>query len=944
MASCLLWVLVLGLTATYNQAKNAPAPPQHVSLTPTPATQQLSISWLGGSASSFDVEILRTELQEAVFNETLSVKADAVSSRHQWNWTSAEPLECTSLSVRLRSRDGADSSAWSPTEILAGMDIPSNDQSQMYPQDRVVSWGSRMTFCCVVAEGQIFQSMLYNGRTMNVTQLSRRSYAATSTNQQLSIPAGTNVVCTSTTHILTGTVLFVGYPPEPSDLVCETNDLVSVLCQWKESRDTNLYGKKMTSYTLNGRPCSGEAKSPVRACGLEQWEGNWTLVASNTLGHLTLNDSAQLSHRVHPVAPVNLTALDIQAWNTSLQWQWAYPGYRTLGLICQVELTSNWHKTTHTFSGAGLSSAVLLDLQPDEDYKVRARCGALENFWKWGDWSSALGFKTKMDRPEALDVWVWMDSDDTGRLLWKPLQRRARHGQITGYEVTLWSPLENRLLTFLLSDTVHTLPLNLTQTATSRLQATVTATNAAGVSPPATLVIPGRLEDPQVPSSRVAFQSQGFPLSWQAQPNASCGYVVEWRDASCSLNCSVDWTKVPAGTTNVSAQSDGFLAGVRYTFSLYACSSEGPQLLETWQGYMQELAPALPVPRATISQQGSEVLLGWKEIPLEGRRGFILGYRLYLTNSSQLTLIANISDPSQLNYTVKGLPVGTHKFTIKAFTSAGEDTGAPVSIFLEPYVDWLILYILVALGTMACLFILVTIVCYKKRNWVKNAFYPHIPEPKLAGDWSRTQGPLDVKPSPHNVVHIVDNPEWDSSKEALVTAPQEDDDGPGFGDEPSSLRYYNQMVDERPIRPRYPGSSADSSASSGCSAHTSVTYTGIQTSASTLVLQPLAHDDAALCSSGAGGYRPQRQSAAPGQGPPEAAPGAQATSGGPAGGYQPQCSWHLDSPVGPSLGSPTSVTSSQFLLPAEESEDEEGKGRGSSASTWFHNLLSSGKP
>lgn len=32
-----------------------------------------------------------------------------------------------------------------------------------------------------------------------------------------------------------------------------------------------------------------------------------------------------------------------------------------------------------------------------------------------------------------------------------------------------------------------------------------------------------------------------------------------------------------------------FQPGVRYTFSLYSCSSEAPELLQQWQGYMQEL-------------------------------------------------------------------------------------------------------------------------------------------------------------------------------------------------------------------------------------------------------------------------------------------------------------------------------------------------------------------
>lgn len=34
---------------------------------------------------------------------------------------------------------------------------------------------------------------------------------------------------------------------------------------------------------------------------------------------------------------------------------------------------------------------------------------------------------------------------------------------------------------------------------------------------------------------------------------------------------------------------DNFQPGVRYNFFLYRCSSEAPELLQHWQGYMQEL-------------------------------------------------------------------------------------------------------------------------------------------------------------------------------------------------------------------------------------------------------------------------------------------------------------------------------------------------------------------
>ncbi|XP_037633026.1 LIF receptor subunit alpha a [Sebastes umbrosus] len=974
-----VWLIcvLLGFSAVHTHAKDALTVPEQVSLSADMYAQQLSISWLGGAAANgtFDLMILRTELNETVFYETVSVTVNQVSGRHQWNWTSVEPLECTSLSIKIRSRDGQTTSEWSNTQILQGSDLPSKEKSSMFPQDRIVAVGSNTTFCCIVAEGKQFGSIRYGDTVMNTTRLSRRSYATTAINQGMFFRTGNNIPCYGEPKsLLTGAVVFVGYPPLPTDFVCETRDLVSAVCHWNKGRDTNLYVKRGTRYLLNNRNCTLSSPQKYKfECTVAQWEGNWRLVAVNPLGQYSLTDSAELSHRVRPVAPDSLISV-VNAWNATVLWKWKYESYSSLALVCQVELTSQGYKTKRTVSGEGLRMVVLPDLYPDEDYSVQVRCGAQQNFWQWGNWSEPYSFKTRTYVPDAPDVWMWMNNDFTGQVIWKPLTRRQSHGLITGYEVTLWSPEENLQHTRNLSPNTSAVPIDLTQLKTlssdNKVMATVIAKNVEGVSQPASVLIPLRLTDVEPHAvSRAVYTDSGFPLFWQSDANATCAYVVEWYDASCKRDCPVDWIKVAAGNTNISIESADFQPGVRYNISLYSSSSEASELLQHWQGYMQELVPSSSVSLST-AQQDSDILLTWGEIPLVNRRGFLLGYNVYISSGSQLTLLDNLPDIGSRSYTVKGLPEGSYKFTVKAYTSAGEDTGATASIMLEPYTDWLILEILAALGISTLFLVIVTFVCYKKRKWVKKAFYPDIPEPKLPGDWSRPQGPLDVKPSPHSLVHMVERPEWDSSKEVLVVIPEEDEDeeGQGMGDEPvdtdepTSLRYYNQVVDERPIRPRYPDSS-DSSASSLDSARTDVTYTGIQTSGSSLVFQldpqssseghqPPADLSVFGSGGGGGGYRPQMQSRSPiddmDLASPEPLLEPQAAS---AGGYKPQSSWHLDSPVeagesgglAPSLGSPTSIASTQFLLPDEEEHAEE-KRQSSSAATWFSNLLSSTKP
>lgn len=119
---CAVWLIcvLLSLFAVHTYAKDVLTVPQQVSLTPNMDTKELSLSWLGGAATTFDVMILRSEVIETIFYETISVSPDQASGWHRWNWTSLEPLECISLSIKIRSRDGQDTSGWSNAQIFKG--------------------------------------------------------------------------------------------------------------------------------------------------------------------------------------------------------------------------------------------------------------------------------------------------------------------------------------------------------------------------------------------------------------------------------------------------------------------------------------------------------------------------------------------------------------------------------------------------------------------------------------------------------------------------------------------------------------------------------------------------------------------------------------------------------------------------------------------------------
>ncbi|XP_026096276.1 leukemia inhibitory factor receptor-like [Carassius auratus] len=901
--------------------------PRGLTLNPDLPAQTLSLTWESDS-SLFDLEIFHTELMNVVLNETVEVKTDPLTGLHSWTWHSPLPLECTSHSVQIRARNQQSLSQWSPLQTILGSDIPEKSDSYMFPQDKVVPVGSNTTFCCIVKEKVDFKEMKYGRQEMTATRLSRRTYAITVTNQPASGNTGTNVICCSQSSTLTGAVVFVGYPPGDEGLVCETRDLASAECSWKKGRDTHLRMKRSrTKYTLNGRDCLEANERKGSWCSSKVWEESWTLVARNPLGSVQLTDSAQLTDRVHLLAPVNVTAVEVKAWSATLQWSWSVEAYKKLEMVCQLQILDQEHNSTHNYSGAGLSSAVLEGLWPDVDYTVTVRCGSKHSFWKWGNESAAYRIHTKMDRPDAPDVWIWMDSSNTGRVFWKPLSVRKSHGALVAYEISQSSAEEAPVS---LPPWNFSYPIILNNS--SDITVAVAARNPAGLSELSTGSTPAYRADSQLSESELLGTNGSFVLSWQPHVNASSGYAVEWVPTGCSGLCTVDWKKVPESDSSFTVNSDSLVAGVRYTVSVYSLSTSAPTLLQRWQGYSQEMIPSQPVSDLLPNQAGSDVLLSWKATAMEHQRGFIRGYTIYLANAAHLDLIDNISDPEVQSYRVKGLSLSSYKFVVKAYTSAGEDAGATVAIKMEMNTaDMLLVGILVPLGIMFCCLILISIFCYKKREWVKKAFYPEIPGPKVPGDWSSPQGPLDVKPSPHSLVHIEESPGWDFTKEGLFPVPEEEEESENDNievdtdsDEPALLRYYNQVVGDGSHSNQVSDSSGSSTVSVG-STQTEVTYAGIQS--------PTPSQGA--CSGG--GYRPQMQSVAA---PPESQIEFEADfqDDGMNAGYKPQCSWQLDSPEAEnfsgSLGSPTSVTSSQFLIP--ESSEEKPQ----PSNTWFHNFLS----
>ncbi|KAI1882009.1 hypothetical protein AGOR_G00246260 [Albula goreensis] len=755
---------------------------------------------------------------------------------------------------------------------------------------------------------------------MNVTQISKRTYAFTVHTQNPSLSAGSEVECG-----VNGTTIWAGHSPDDHDLKCET-DLKSAECSWNRGRRTHLVGKsRMTVYSMNGRNCtkanevSQSREVTQYTCNpeLSMGEKNWTLTARNPLGSVVLTYTADLSHRIRIQPPEKVTS-EVHARNATIHWSLKLQKYSNLSLLCQVELTHADHKQQVNGSGMGLSSLVLEDLQPHRYYSVAVRCATAKHFWKWSDWSSIHKFQTKEDCPKALDMWFQRKSKDNAVILWKALSDVDSNGRIKGYKVT-WGGTEHNCE---LSQRSYVLPLG---DGNADHTATVIAFNSACSSPPSKITIPRWTGDANVSASEILGNDDGFHLSWSANVGASCGYIVDWCPTYSGQDCVAEWVKVPAGTTEVRSQSvfipGSFKPGERYSLSIYACSQGPPKLLHKMEGYVKEMAPADPVQNLKVTEEGSTVVLLWEAVPPWSQRGFIRGYNIYLNNNSHPSV--NIANPDARKHIFDNMPNSSYSFTVKAYTSAGEDNGVEMSIKLNHQADQPILAILLSLGSMTLLLFLIPVMYYHRR-WMKEKFYPDIPKPKLPDDWSASTmldgRTVDVTQCPCDTLHIVTNLKEES--------------GEGLKEHSNSTmerRYFSQLNErplQRPLNLALPVGPAHVSSISLGSCQTYITYTELQTPT---VRSGLPSTDDAQSSED---YKPQNSAASPTE--PQGIPPHPILMGD----YQPQFSPHLlpATELNVCLDTPTSVSSFTPLLSNDVMENSQDQSAFPSSS-WYHRCL-----
>nr|XP_004058975.2 leukemia inhibitory factor receptor [Gorilla gorilla gorilla]XP_018869123.2 leukemia inhibitory factor receptor [Gorilla gorilla gorilla]XP_055223593.1 leukemia inhibitory factor receptor [Gorilla gorilla gorilla]XP_055223594.1 leukemia inhibitory factor receptor [Gorilla gorilla gorilla]XP_055223595.1 leukemia inhibitory factor receptor [Gorilla gorilla gorilla]XP_055223596.1 leukemia inhibitory factor receptor [Gorilla gorilla gorilla] len=922
----------------------------------------------------WEIKVLRKESMELVKLVTHNTTLNGKDTLHHWSWASDMPLECAIHFVEIRCyidnlhfSGRKEWSDWSPVKNISW--IP-DSQTKVFPQDKVILVGSDITFCCVSQEKVL--SALIGHTNCPLIHLDGENVAIKIRNISVSASSGTNVVFTTEDNIF-GTVIFAGYPPDtPQQLNCETHDLKEIICSWNPGRVTALVGPRATSYTLV-ESFSGKyvrlkrAEAPTNESYQllfqmlpNQEIYNFTLNAHNPLGRSQSTILVNITEKVYPHTPTSFKVKDINS--TAVKLSWHLPGnFAKINFLCQIEIkksNSVQEQRNVTIKGVENSSyLVALDkLNPYTLYTFRIRCST-ETFWKWSKWSNKKQHLTTEASPsKGPDTWREWSSDGKNLIIyWKPLPINEANGKILSYNVSCSSDEETQSLSEI-PDPQHKAEIRLDK---NDYIISVVAKNSVGSSPPskiASMEIPN--DDLKI--EQVVGMGKGILLTWHYDPNMTCDYVIKWCNSSRSEPCLMDWRKVPSNSTETVIESDEFRPGVRYNFFLYGCRNQGYQLLRSMIGYIEELAPIV-APNFTVEDTSADsILVKWEEIPVEELRGFLRGYLFYFGKGERDTSkmrvlesgrsdikVKNITDISQKTLRIADLQGKTsYHLVLRAYTDGGVGPEKSMYVVTKENSVGLIIAILIPVAVAVIVGVVTSILCYRKREWIKETFYPDIPNPenckalqfqKSVCEGSSALKTLEMNPCTPNNVEVLETrsafPKIEDTEIISPVAERPEDRSDAEPENHVVVSYCPPIIEEE-----IPNPAADEAGGTA-----QVIYIDVQS-----MYQPQAKPEEEQENDpvGGAGYKPQMH--LPINSTVEDIAAEEDLD--KTAGYRPQANvntWNLVSPDSPrsidsnseivSFGSPCSINSRQFLIPPKDEDSPKSNGGGWSFTNFFQN-------
>ncbi|XP_054664867.1 oncostatin-M-specific receptor subunit beta-like [Grus americana] len=750
---------------TYLEQESIVFPVTYLNISKDLALQQLLVEWDVGKsahdaelAMSFEIQVHRTDENTTVWTEFHNVTLDRSGKSLHWIWDSDLPLECMSHSVRIRSKAEASKmwSQWSLWETVLGLDTSNNSGPQIFPDEKIVEEGSDITLCCIGRKGQIIKDFILatDVHVLSHTSSQGQVRLLTVKNVAHHVPH-ISLCCQESSNgdqYCDSAVFFVGKPPDtPNDFSCQTQDMKIVTCTWSQGRDTYLYGRYSSKYTVfeefSQKPVLCTVNCSKRcSCSWnigQQRICNITLTVENPLGKKTATDVFDVTHRIYPAAPLQLWE---ECTGTEIT---LYLQHRNKGieLFCQTELLQPDGKVELHNASSDLrvcNTITLGGLQPYTEYTTRVRCGAAKHFWRWSEWSEARTIRTNETTPSGkLDIWREITPVLGGRnvtLFWKQGTSFRANGRSISYEVT-WEKVEDGSKPEKISfSSVYNSTRIFIDNHSYRIS--IMAKNNINYSLPSVLIIPRATGTEEVKEEQVNGTDDGIFISWEPRHTYD-SYIIDWCNFPMLQPCDLQWKRFDPNTSSALINSAAFVPGVRYNFHIYGSVANSASLLEKKTGYLRELPP-LPDPTVEkVELSFNAVTLSWDSYCInESQSGFVRGYHVYvspiqedcnLQGSKKHVLPDNsvlckytIENPEEKRYTVKHLLSNTkYKLAVKAYSGGGE-TPIVNFIYIDTPFNSNTLYLLVLLVIVPSL---AAAICCWKMNWLKEWCCPVIPSP-----------------------------------------------------------------------------------------------------------------------------------------------------------------------------------------------------------------------
>ncbi|KAK1800530.1 hypothetical protein P4O66_005749 [Electrophorus voltai] len=341
-------------------------------------------------------------------------------------------------------------------------------------------------------------------------------------------------------------------------------------------------------------------------------------------------------------------------------------------------------------------------LQPYTDYVVQMRCINQKGIGYWSDWSPNATARTPEAKPESKsDLWrVYEEKNNTVvKLIWKDPVKS--NGKILGYNITVE---ENGVSAerHVVHSKEHQLHIK-----GEKMFIRMTAHNSAGVSPVASLV---------VPRSSQVLRAGAEQVRWSVRDGQ---LWVDWLPPSGSkwllrvFEYVLEWVSVPEG------KRDWQRVLAKKNASSYSVLLKAPL-----RG---------PSVEATETQKNS-VHLKWEEIPVTSQRGFLTNYTIFYKtgDNEQFVVVRSEFHSHKLTELASA---SRYVVCVMASNMEGSVNGSE-SILYTKYDDGE-LEVMVCLGFLVFV-LFIMIYSLKKRESIKNHFWPHIPNPSHStiANWS----------------------------------------------------------------------------------------------------------------------------------------------------------------------------------------------------------------